>query len=673
MEDGAAHILTYLPIRWADKAVGALTGNEIVFIAPNRELEVVAQEVVRELGESITIQLGVLAEGARIAKEAEARGAGAVISRGGTTVLIREAGLNIPVIDVRVTGYDIICALHRAKQYGNPVGIVGFPNIVHNVEGAEGILGVQVHKEQVSTPDEIEVALARLKSRGVKAVVGGSEVIKRAGDYSMVGVLLSSGKEAVFEAISEAKTVVLARWREIERAERLRAILSAVYSGVVAVDATGAVTVFNPAAERITGLNARDVIGKHVTEVIPNTRLHLVLERREPELGQIQKLGYATIITNRLPIVVNGEVMGAVASFEDVTKIQKLEETIRHELYSRGHVAKYTFDDIVGRSRAIREAIRRAKSFAEVASTIVIEAETGTGKEMFAQAIHLASPRRRGPFVAVNCAALPETLLESELFGYAPGAFTGAKQGGKPGLFEVAHGGTIFLDEIAETSVAVQARLLRVLQEKEVMRVGGYKVIPIDVRIIAATNKRLADLVAQGKFREDLFYRLDVLNLRIPPLRERKEDIPLLVEHFLRLAASRLNKTIKGISNEAVEVMMKYDWPGNVRQLENTVEQLVALNGDHVIETWEVEEVINRVPHSGQSSGGGEVPYAPLSECTLEEVERSTVMRVLSETGWNKAAAARRLGISKTTLWRRLKAWENQRVSRCNGWNSTVP
>lgn len=671
MEEGPAQILTYLPIRWADKAVGALTGNEIVFIAPNRELEVVAQEVVRELGESITIQLGVLEEGVRIAKEAEARGAGAVISRGGTTVLIREAGLSIPVIDVRVTGYDTIRALHKAKQYGNRVGIVGFPNIIHDVEGAEDILGIRVYKERVSTPDEIEAALAKLKARGGKAVVGGSEVTKRAGKYGMAGVLLSSGKEAVFGAISEAKSVVLARWREVERAERLRAILSAVYSGVVAVDAAGMVTLFNPAAERITGLKAKDVIGRHVTEVIPNTRLHLVLEKREQELGQIQKLGRATIITNRLPIVVNGEVIGAVASFEDVTKIQKLEETIRQELYARGHVAKYTFDDIVGRSRAIKEAIRRAKSFAEVASTIVIEAETGTGKEMFAQAIHLASPRKHGPFVAVNCAALPETLLESELFGYAPGAFTGAKQGGKPGLFELAHGGTIFLDEIAETSVAVQARLLRVLQEREVMRVGGYKVIPIDVRIIAATNKRLADLVAQGKFREDLFYRLDVLNLRIPPLRERKEDIPLLVEHFLRLAASRLNKTVKGISNEAVELMMRYDWPGNVRQLENTVEQLVALNDDHMIESWEVEEVISRVPHNGQSSRKGGVPHGPFSGCTLEEVERATVMRVLSETGWNKAAAARRLGISKTTLWRRLKAWENQCVSGCNGRNST--
>ncbi|MCR4403601.1 MAG: sigma 54-interacting transcriptional regulator [Firmicutes bacterium] len=649
-----------------------MTGNEVVFIAPNRELEMVAREVVRELGEPITIELGVLAEGARIAKEAEERGAGAVISRGGTTVLIRKAGLSIPVIDVRVTGYDIMRALHRAKHYGNHVGIVGFSNIVRNVEDAEDILDIRVHKEQVSTPEEIAPALARLRDRKVKAVVGGTEVIKRAGDYGMAGVLLSSGKEAVFEAISEAKTVVSARRREIERAERLRAILSAVYSGVVAIDATGVVTLFNPSAERITGLRAGDVIGRHVTEVIPNTRLHLVLERREAELGQIQRLGHTTIITNRLPVVVNGEVIGVVASFEDVTKIQKLEETIRHELYARGHVAKYTFDDIVGRSKGIKEAIRRAKSFAEVASTIVIEAETGTGKEMFAQAIHLASPRRQGPFVAVNCAALPETLLESELFGYAPGAFTGAKQGGKPGLFEVAHGGTIFLDEIAETSVAVQARLLRVLQEKEVMRVGGYKVIPIDVRIIAATNRKLADLVAQGRFREDLFYRLDVLNLRIPPLRERREDIPLLVEHFLRSAASRMNKTVKGISTEAIEAMMEYDWPGNVRQLENTVEQLVVLNGEHVIEAWEVEEVIGRIPHTHRASQGSAEDGTPLSESTLEELERVTVMKVLSETGWNKAAAARRLGISKTTLWRRLKAWEKRCASSYGGWKGTV-
>lgn len=649
-----------------------MTGNEIVFIAPNRELELIAQEVVRELGGSVVIQLGVLAEGVRIAKEAEARGAGAVISRGGTAVLIREGGLGIPVIDVRVTGYDIIRALHKAKNHGTPVAIVGFGNIIRNAEGADEILGIQVHREQVSTPEEIQMALGRLRDRGVRAVVGGSEVIRRAGDYGMAGVLLSSGKEAVLEAISEAETVVSARRQEIERAERLRAILSAVHSCVVAVDAAGIVTLFNPAAEKATGLKAREVIGRHVTEVIPNTRLHLVLERREPELGQIQRLGRATIITNRLPVIVDGEVMGAVASFEEISRIQKLEETIRHELYARGHIAKYTFDDIVGRSRAIRETIRRARSFAEVASTIVIEAETGTGKEMFAQAIHLASPRKNGPFVAVNCAALPETLLESELFGYAPGAFTGAKQGGKPGLFELAHGGTIFLDEIAETSVAVQARLLRVLQEKEVMRVGGHKVIPIDVRIVTATNRKLADLVAQGRFREDLYYRLDVLNLRIPPLRERKEDIPLLVEHFLRLAASRLNKTVKGVSDEAIEVMMEYDWPGNVRQLENTVEQLVVLNGDHVIQAWEVEEVLGRIPHTRRAVQEASGSDKPLSESTLEELERVTVMKVLSETGWNKAAAARRLGISKTTLWRRLKAWEKQGVSGYNGWNGTV-
>ncbi len=637
--------------------------SEIVLIAPNRELEVVAQEVARELREPICIRQGVLAEGARIAKEAEDGGASVVISRGGTAVLIREAGLSIPVIDVRVTGYDILCALNKAKRHGDPVAVVGFPNIVRNIGEAGSILQVRVLKGELSTPSDIPNVLAKLNAQGVRVVVGGTEVISRAKEYGMVGVLLSSGREAVLEAISEAKTVVSARRREMERAERLRAILSAVYSGVIAVDATGTITLFNPAAEKITGIAAGDAVGRHVTEVIPNTRLHLVLEKREPELGQLQRLGHATIITNRLPIVVNSEVIGAVASFEDVTKIQKLEETIRHELHTRGHVAKYTFDDIVGTSRAIKEALRRAKSFAEVASTIVIEAETGTGKEMFAQAIHLASPRARGPFVAVNCAALPETLLESELFGYAPGAFTGAKQSGKPGLFELAHGGTIFLDEIAETSIAVQARLLRVLQEKEVMRVGGHKVLPIDVRIIAATNRSLADLVAQGRFREDLFYRLDVLNLRIPPLRERKEDIPLLVGHFLRSVGSRLRKSVNGITDEAIEIMVKYDWPGNVRQLENTLEQLLALNDGRVIDAYEVEDVLSRVPCNGGGSRGRPVPAAPLSERTLQEVERDTVMRVLSETGWNKAAAARRLGISKTTLWRRLKAWEGQVAS----------
>jgi transcriptional regulator with PAS, ATPase and Fis domain len=344
-------------------------------------------------------------------------------------------------------------------------------------------------------------------------------------------------------------------------------------------------------------------------------------------------------------VKVGGEILGAVETLEDVTKIREYENIIRVKLAEKGYVAHFTFNDIIGKSSAIKETVRLAEKFAEVDSIILIEGESGTGKEVFAQAIHAASNRSRGPFVAVNCGAIPDSLIESELFGYYPGAFSGARRGGKDGLFTQAHTGTIFLDEISETSQSFQTTLLRVIQEMEVRPLGSDKVIPIDIRIIVATNRKLKQEVDQGNFRRDLYYRLNILRLNIPPLRYRKEDIPHLSRHFIQHNTSKLCKDIS-ISQRAMSALKRYDWMGNIRELQNVIERLCV--------TCDLK-IDNSL-----------VAYA-LDECRLEDFEstermdcirKNHIFEVLRQCGNNKKKAAEKLGISRTTLWREMKRRE---------------
>ncbi|AGB41584.1 PAS domain S-box [Halobacteroides halobius DSM 5150] len=350
--------------------------------------------------------------------------------------------------------------------------------------------------------------------------------------------------------------------------KKLDTIINHVHDGIIYINQNQEIKVFNQMAEEIFGMKASEVIGSKIEETISNSNLTQVLDNDVKQLNALQNVGDKKIVTNRVPVKKDNKIIGALATFKDITEIKKLEQDLRRKLKNKGHIAKYSFDDIIGQSKEIKETIKQAKQLATSKSTILIQAESGTGKELFAQAIHSYSKRSKAPFVAVNCAALPEGLLESELFGYAKGAFTGAKKDGKPGVFEQAHTGTIFLDEIGDIPSSIQVQLLRVLQEKEVMRIGGTKIIPVDIRIIAATNKNLKQLVSENKLREDLYYRLNVLSLEIPPLRKRRKDIPLLIEFFL----NKFSKTGLKISREVMSRLYNYNWQGNVRELENCIE-----------------------------------------------------------------------------------------------------
>ncbi|ASJ53515.1 sigma-54-dependent Fis family transcriptional regulator [Brevibacillus formosus] len=424
----------------------------------------------------------------------------------------------------------------------------------------------------------------------------------------------------------------------------MQAILDASHDGIIAVDRDSIIIGVNKNAMEILGLPS-NIVGQKITRYIPNSDMLRILATGKKEIGDIATILNRQIIINRLPIVVEGEIVGAVSTFKEITDIQKMEMRIRKQSMESGLEAKFRLEDIVGESSAIREAKEWAETFARTDATVLIQGETGTGKELFAQGIHLSSQRATGPFIPVNCAALPGNLLESELFGYEEGAFTGARKGGKPGLFELAHGGTLFLDEIGEMSIPIQALLLRILQEKKVRRISGERIVPVDVRIIAATNRDLERLVEEKQFRSDLYFRLNVLTLELPALRERIEDIPLLVASIIEEIKERENKRHLKVEEAVFHVLKQYDWPGNVRELRNVVERMVLLCKNDVLgkedTAFFAKKLCQRQSYRDQ-----------------EEGEAEAIRKVLAETKGNKGEAAKILGMDRSTLWRKMKRYE---------------
>lgn len=651
------------------QGVGGSMNGRIVIISPDEKFTEYAQQVIDDLGEDIEVFEGSYSEGLGKARKAVEGGASVIISRGGTGNLIKK-NIDIPVVNIDFSSYDVIESIGKAVQYSNRIGIVGFEDLskayIRVSEILEKTFSTKIDIITIKSVREIDKAITELHHAGSRVFIGGHTVMEAIYSRHMNGVLIETGKEAIAETIGHAKRLLEVQQIEKEKAAILKSIIDFAYDGILGIDKSGMITVFNPVVQKITGIRYENAISRNVEEVVENTRMLEVLRTGEPELGEIQKIGDISILTNRVPIIVDDKIVGVVATFQEIEKIQKMETQIRAKLHAKGHVAKTKFQNIIGKSTAIAQVKEKARLYAKVDSTVLIQGETGTGKELFAQSIHNASLRIEKPFVAVNCAALPESLLESELFGYVEGAFTGARKGGKTGLFELAHGGTIFLDEISEMSPNLQARFLRVIQEKEVVRIGDDRVIPVDVRIIAATNRDLFKLVEDGGFREDLFYRLSVLRLSIPPLKERKEDISDLASHFVREKSRYLNQKVEGIAAEALAKLIVYDWPGNVRQLENFIERCVVLSGDkRMIDSSIADEASQGMLEFGRARGDKPEASNPQNDKgVLHQIENDTILKVLEETEGNRSLAADRLGISVTTLWRKLKSIEEANTKK---------
>lgn len=427
---------------------------------------------------------------------------------------------------------------------------------------------------------------------------------------------------------------------------------------IIFVDVNSRIVELSHAYAKFLGVNREDVIGKPVTEVIENTRLPHVINTRVAEIAQAHKIKGKNMIANRIPIIRNGNVVGAFGRvlFKNVEELDELYKQIgdmTQELnfyersFAKSNSSKYWADDIVGNSPAMGELKKTIKHIAFSKSNVLILGESGTGKELVAHAIHSEYYGEKKPFVCVNCAAIPSELLESELFGYEEGSFTGAKKGGKIGMFQAADGGTLFLDEIGEMPLQMQAKLLRVLQDKKVKKVGSNEAKPVNVRIIAATNRDLEAMVKEGTFRDDLYFRLNVISVNIPPLRERVEDLPMLVDVLIDKVSGNPYMDAKGISPEAMEYIKKYPWPGNVRELENVIEHAANFVGsDGIIHVNNLPKVVTGLEKSSEIKTLKQI---------VDEIERQTIVNALHNNNGSRVKAAKALGISRTSLYEKME------------------
>ncbi|MGB6067425.1 MAG: sigma 54-interacting transcriptional regulator [Desulfomonilaceae bacterium] len=448
----------------------------------------------------------------------------------------------------------------------------------------------------------------------------------------------------------------------LDQLEMYKLILDSVYNGVVVTDAYGYVTHFNKPYGQFLGVDPEAQIGKHVTEVIENTRMHIVAETGQPEICWSHRIKGQNMVVQRIPMKKDGKVIAVFGQvmFKDVSDLSKLAKKLsllesKVEFYEQELISlrstRYTIDSIVGVSDQMVNLKREALKAARTRLPVLITGRSGTGKELFAQAIHCASGRRLYPFIRINCAAIPKDLLESELFGYERGAFTGARSDGKPGKFELAHHGTVFLDEIGDLPLEMQPKLLRVLEEKEFERIGATSLLRADFRLIAASNQNLEEMVGQGRFRQDLLYRLNVIPLHIPPLRERREDIIPLSSHILReIVADAGLRGIK-IDPRAEEVLRNYEWPGNVRELSNVLERVSCSLEKDTIYPRDLPFYLHSKPANS----------AEPSRASLKDVksasEKEAIRHALAATNNNKARAADLLGIHRTLLYKKMKKY----------------
>lgn len=494
------------------------------------------------------------------------------------------------------------------------------------------------------------------QQRTGEATVITNRVPVRDADGQIVGAV------AVFRDITEVKALA----DEIGGLREMKVLLEAIFhstqDAISVVDENGLGLMVNPAYSALTGMRPEEVIGKPANvDIDPGQEsVHMqVLRTCRPVRGVPMKVGprKRDVVVNVAPIIVDGELKGSVGIVRDVSEITRLSEELEQQKkLVRRLTSKYTFAEIVAESPVMQQAVQQAMRAAETPATVLLRGESGTGKELFAHAIHNASARRNGQFIRVNCAAIADSLLESELFGYAEGAFTGARKGGKRGLFEEASGGTLFLDEIGEISLSLQAKLLRVLQEKEIVRVGEAKPLPVNARVIAATNANLEAMIAQGRLREDLYYRLNVVPILIPPLRHRPEDLPRLVEHLMAKFNEEYGRNVVRIAPDALARLTGYRWPGNVRELENIIGRAMIAMAmtDTVIEARFLPPL-----ESGGTAPAVREPERTATVGSLAETvgaaERAALLRALEVSRGNKTEAARLLGIAPRTLYYKLE------------------
>ena len=623
----------------------------ILLVAPYTDLVRTAESALKNTPYPIKICLGDLDRGVEVAqKEIAEHNVQIVISRGGTASLLRK-NLTVPVFEIDVSGFDLLRAIYPYAIRDRKIAVIGFENVISGARSIAEILHIDLGYFLMSQGKHIASVVREARDWGADIVVGDTISVKTASELGLFTRLVRSGPEAISSAVEAAVNMLEHMNEELLRNKRLNLIMEHSDMGVLYLTADGFIQHMNSKSEKILMQNKEQLIGRKIgTENCPNTIIEALRNETRHQLIQIHEKDYMVEISR---ILNDGIHVATLVFLESSSRIKDLEGMIRKQMINRGLIATYTFENLIAGESNFIKTMDKAKRYSQTNATILLMGETGSGKEVFAQSIHNASKRNDGPFVAVNCAALPDSLLESELFGYAEGAFTGARKGGKPGLFEMAHKGTIFLDEVNEMSNTVQARFLRVLQEKQVMRIGDNRLYDVDVRVIAASNKDLGIETEDGRFRRDLYYRLKVLDIRIPALRDRKKDILPLFDSFIDYFNKKYNHGNRRVPEPIREAIIMCDWPGNVRQLRNFAEKVSVLLSLNQGENDIVGDLLHELcPSSGQPESNvlAAGTMIPSDRQSLKEAEAVMVHACWVRNNRNTSETARQLNIDRATV-----------------------
>lgn len=625
---------------------------KIQVLVPRMDMQEQFQRVVDSFGEFSDIKIELLYVFGTPESLSRTIDAAIVVARGMTYQKLKNLFPKKHLIEIQLTSFNILDALILCANEHHPEKIA---LCVHNMEvqslpNLEDLCQAKIDIYDVWDEESSRQAIEIAKTRDTDVYVGAGTICGLCDRQGLTRVHIKTKDDVVEAAVADAIKTAHTINRERASYSMFETIINNNPDGLITIDHRGIIQQINNQAYQFFHISTvEDVKGQPISVVNKHFKWKQAMEEAGT-LEEVLKVGDdRRFFIQYKPILVDEINTGLVIIIKNSEQILKEETKIRRSLGEKGLTAKYEFGDIIGKSSGIQDNIRMANRFSKVDSNVLIIGETGTGKELFAHSIHNASNRSNEPFVALNCAALPENLLESELFGYVGGAFSGASKNGKIGLFELAHKGTIFLDEIGEIPITLQAKLLRVLQEKEIRRIGASSVQPIDVRVISATNIEIEKQIEEGKFRSDLYYRLNLLDIQIPPLRERKEDIQEMVDFYLNKFSCDMKKSPMKLTKNAALRLADYSWPGNVRELRNICERLVVLSDTDKITTEDLMQFkIFRTEHREGASGNSTL--SPEAQQLLQQLPRKK----------RKEDIARELGVSRTTLWRMMKQQESQ-------------
>ncbi|MFA3850104.1 sigma 54-interacting transcriptional regulator [Clostridioides difficile] len=659
-----------------------LLRKKIGIIASDIELKERIEELYREDVENGTIiidilNLDLMENQGRILVE---KGAQAIIGRGGGYSLVIDT-VNVPVIPMNMKSTDLLRAIEIAKKYSKKVVLIlGDNEVSFDYVGWRNVISTEITEEWFESKYEIRSKVVKyIDQKDEVVIVGGGLACSFARQYGIDSVFATASDESIREAVEYCKKLLDTLDEEKFNNEVLRNILDGIKDGVIAIDSNGSIILYNESAKNMLKVERKCALNKYILDVFPKMEwmLDCLHEKEDVEDRKIRNINNLIVNTRTTLIKVDNSTYGVLGIIQDITKLQNLERKIRFDLNQKGLYARYTFDDFLFKDKLTKEFIEEAKKIGKSDYTTLLYGESGSGKEIIAHSIHNISKRKDRPFVAINCATIAENLLESELFGYEEGAFTGARKGGKRGLFELAHGGTLFLDEINSLSFNIQTKLLRVIEERQIMRIGSDYIIPLDIRIIAATNESLTEKIVMGTFRADLFYRLSSLEINIPPLRDRREDIIPLFNNFVNEVLK--DDGLNGINSidenfvltkDEMDKLYNYSWPGNVRELKTIAQKYVVtgkikLRQDRDFKTKKLlpnsevdkfnSETTASVEVQDESINISKINDGKIS-IDIKEVNKYVEEKIISmlfAQGLSKNEVAQVLGISRTSLWKK--------------------